>query len=59
MSYFGGITYFKQDGNLGKLDYDRWNYRAGIDVKLSTWLSANLTVSGDYGKKNKPNKKLK
>ncbi|MBQ2128563.1 MAG: SusC/RagA family TonB-linked outer membrane protein, partial [Prevotella sp.] len=54
VSYFGGITYFKQDGNLGKLDYDRWNYRAGIDVKLSEYLSANLTVSGDYGKKNKP-----
>ena len=54
VSYFGGITYFKQDGNLGKLDYDRWNYRTGIDVKLNDWLSANLTVSGDYGKKNKP-----
>ena len=54
VSYFGGITYFKQDGNLGKLDYDRWNYRAGIDVKISDYLSANLTVSGDYGKKNKP-----
>ena len=54
VSYFGGITYFKQDGNLGKLDYDRWNYRAGIDVKLNDYLSANLTVSGDYGKKNKP-----
>ena len=54
VSYFGGVTYFKQDGNLGKLDYNRWNYRAGIDVKISKWLSANLTVSGDYGKKNKP-----
>ena len=54
VNYFGGITYFKQDGNLGKLDYDRWNYRAGIDVKISDYLSANLTVSGDYGKKNKP-----
>jgi TonB-linked SusC/RagA family outer membrane protein len=54
VNYFAGITYFKQDGNLGKLDYDRWNYRAGVDVKLSKWLSANLTVSGDYGKKNKP-----
>lgn len=54
VSYFGGISYFEQDGNLGKLDYDRWNYRAGIDVKISKWLSANLTVSGDYGKKNKP-----
>ena len=53
-SYFAGISYFDQDGNLGKLDYDRWNYRAGVDVKLSKWLKANLTVSGDYGKKNKP-----
>ena len=54
VSYFAGGSYFKQDGNLGKLDYDRWNYRAGIDVKINDWLSANLTVSGDYGKKNKP-----
>jgi len=54
VNYFGGVSYFKQDGNLGKLDYDRWNYRAGIDVKISDYLSANLTVSGDYGKKNKP-----
>ena len=54
VSYFGGVTYFKQEGNLGKLDYDRWNYRVGIDVKISEYLSANLTVSGDYGKKNKP-----
>ncbi|MCR4853827.1 MAG: TonB-dependent receptor [Prevotella sp.] len=54
VSYFGGISYFDQEGNLGKLDYDRWNYRAGLDVKISQWLTANLTVSGDYGKKNKP-----
>ena len=54
VSYFAGGSYFKQTGNLGKLDYDRWNYRAGVDVKISEWLSANLTVSGDYGKKNKP-----
>ena len=54
VNYFGGVTYFKQDGNLGRLDYDRWNYRVGIDVKISDYLSANLSVSGDYGKKNKP-----
>ena len=54
VSYFGGGSYFKQDGNLGKLDYDRWNFRAGLDVKINDWLSANLTVSGDYGKKNTP-----
>ncbi len=54
VNYFAGVSYFTQDGNLGKLDYDRWNYRAGVDVKISKWLKANLTVSGDYGKKNKP-----
>ncbi|MDO4160710.1 MAG: TonB-dependent receptor [Prevotellaceae bacterium] len=53
-SYFAGISYFDQEGNLGNLDYNRWNYRAGVDVKISQWIGANLTVSGDYGKKNTP-----
>lgn len=55
IGYFAGVGYFKQDGNLGKLDFDRWNYRAGVDVKISQSLKANLTVSGNYGKKNTPN----
>ncbi|MBD3592642.1 TonB-dependent receptor [Bacteroides sp. GM023] len=57
-NYFAGVSYFDQDGNLGDLEYNRWNYRAGVDVKISKWLKANLTVSGDYGKKNKPNVKV-
>ena len=58
VNYFAGVSYFDQDGNLGKLDYNRWNYRAGVDVKISKWLSAGLTVNGDYGKKNKPLNKI-
>lgn len=58
VNYYAGISYFDQEGNLGKLDYDRWNYRAGVDVKLSKYLSANLGVSGDYAKKNTPNVKV-
>ncbi len=54
VNYFAGLGYFKQDGNLGKLDYSRWNYRAGVEVKISKWLSAGLNVSGDYGTKDKP-----
>lgn len=57
-SYFAGISYFDQDGNLGNLDYNRWNYRAGVDVKISQYLSANLSVSGDYGKREKPYGKI-
>lgn len=58
VNYFAGISYFNQDGNLGKLDYDRWNFRAGVDVKVSKWLGANLTVSGNYGKKDAPLNKV-
>ena len=53
-TYFATISYFTQDGNLGKLDYDRWNYRAGVDVKPSKYVKASLTVSADNATKNKP-----
>jgi TonB-linked SusC/RagA family outer membrane protein len=53
-NYFASVSYYDQDGNLGKLSYDRWNYRAGVDLKISSHLKANLTVSGDYGTKEKP-----
>lgn len=53
-SYFAGISFFTQDGNLGKLDYSRWNYRAGVDVKISKFIKASFSVSGDNGEKNKP-----
>ena len=36
-SYFAGVSYFSQDGNLGNIDYNRFNYRAGVDVKISKW----------------------
>lgn len=51
-TYFASVAYFSQDGNLGKIDYDRWNYRAGVDAKISKWLKASVQVSGDYGKQN-------
>lgn len=51
-TYFGNMSYFTQDGNLGRIDYDRWNYRAGVDAQIGKGLKASLQVSGDYGKKN-------
>ena len=53
-NYYANIGYFDQDGNLGRLDYSRWNYRAGVDVTLKKWVKANLQISGDYGDKNRP-----
>lgn len=50
-TYFAGVSYFTQDGNLSSLSYNRWNYRAGVDAKINKWVKASLQVSGDYGKK--------
>ncbi len=49
-TYFGGVSYNTQDGNIGKISYDRWNYRAGMDAKINKWTKVSLQVSGDYSK---------
>ncbi|MDR0541303.1 MAG: TonB-dependent receptor [Dysgonamonadaceae bacterium] len=52
-TYFGGVSYVTQDGNLGKIDFGRWNYRAGVDAKINKWTKATLQVSGDNGHQRK------
>ena len=47
-TYFAGVSYFEQNGNLTTLDYSKWNFRAGADVKLSNNWKAGLQVSGYY-----------
>ncbi|WP_293309724.1 SusC/RagA family TonB-linked outer membrane protein [Pedobacter sp. UBA5917] len=46
-TYFGDVSYFKQDGNLASLDFQRWNFRAGSEVKVATNLKVGLQVSGN------------
>ena len=50
-TYFAGVTYQTQDGNIGKLDYNRWNYRAGITANINPFVKATLSISGDDSKK--------
>ena len=53
-TYFGGVSYYQQEGNIGRLDYNRWNYRACVNANISKWMKASLQVSGNYGETNKP-----
>src|SRR5690606_41863951 len=46
-TYFAGVTYSKQNGNLGTLDYNKWNFRAGTDVKVASNFKVSLQVSGN------------
>ena len=57
-TYFAGVSYYTQSGNLGTLDYERWNYRAGVDVKLASHFKVGLQASGDYGKMKRPLNKV-
>lgn len=47
-TYFGGISYYTQDGNLGSLGYDRWSFRAGSNVNLGKGFKADFQVSGFF-----------
>ncbi len=51
-TYFANVSYYNQDGNIGRLAYDRWTYRAGMNTKIGNYVSAALQVSGNYGKKD-------
>lgn len=44
-TYYAGATYFTQGANLGKQDYDRWNFRSGVDVKLTSDLKFSATLA--------------
>lgn len=47
-TYFAGISYYTQEGNLGTLNYDRWSFRAGSSLNLAKGLKANFQVSGNF-----------
>ena len=57
-NYFAGISYFDQGGNLGKLDYSAWTYRAGADMKIGNSIKASLQISGSYSDKTQPTVKV-
>ncbi len=46
-TYFAGATYYTQGANMGKQDYDRWNFRAGVDVSLTSDLKFSATLAAN------------
>ena len=51
-TYFAGASYFSQEGNMGRLDYDRWNFRGGVNANVGKWTKASFQISGDMGEQN-------
>ncbi|WP_370479487.1 SusC/RagA family TonB-linked outer membrane protein [Tamlana flava] len=57
-TYFGGISYYTQDGNLGTLNYDRWSFRAGSGINLAKGFKADFQVSGYFTDESKTTSKI-
>lgn len=56
VNYFFNLGYFKQ-GSLFKtnaINYDRWNFRSNVNVKISDRLKAQVLLSGYTDQKNQP-----
>ncbi|MBD0823768.1 SusC/RagA family TonB-linked outer membrane protein [Aestuariibaculum marinum] len=48
-TYFAGATYFSQGANLGDQDYNKWNFRTGVNAKITENLDLSASVSGNIG----------
>ncbi|MCR8666761.1 TonB-dependent receptor [Aestuariibaculum sp. M13] len=48
-TYFAGATYFTQDANLGNQDFNKWNFRTGVNAKITDNLDLSASVSGNIG----------
>ena len=57
-TYFANVSYYTQDGNIGTLDFNRWNFRAGSDVNVGAGLKVGLQVSGNYSNLSKTFNKI-
>lgn len=57
-TYFANVSYYTQDGNLGKLEYGKWTYRAGIDAEVAAGLKAGLQVAGNHENSKRVNSKV-
>lgn len=52
-TYYAGGSYYDQGANLGNQDFSKWTYRAGVDVKLTSDLKFNASVSGNHSEQHK------
>ena len=46
-TYFAGASYYTQGANMGKQDYNKWNFRAGVDIKLTSDLKFSATIAAN------------
>lgn len=48
-TYYAGISVFDQGANLGSQNYQRWNFRSNVSVKLAEGLKLSANLSANNG----------
>lgn len=54
MKFFASVGYLKEDGNVDKFGFDRWNIRANIDADIAYGLKFQMGVSGRLQNQDNP-----
>ncbi|WP_207492330.1 SusC/RagA family TonB-linked outer membrane protein [Aridibaculum aurantiacum] len=57
-TFFANVSYYAQNGNLSTLDFKRWTYRAGGDVRIGNSVKAGLQVAGNSSSRVKTFNKI-
>ncbi|OQP38777.1 SusC/RagA family TonB-linked outer membrane protein [Niastella yeongjuensis] len=52
-TYFANASYYKQDGNIGFVDYKKYTLRAGSDITVASGLKTGITVAGNFDDLNR------
>lgn len=48
VTFFAGGNYYNEKGNFGGIEVDKYSIRAGMDAKITSGLTANLSFSSDF-----------
>ncbi|MES2647035.1 MAG: SusC/RagA family TonB-linked outer membrane protein [Bacteroidota bacterium] len=54
ITFFGGANYYKENGNLSDLFAKKFGLRFGATAKITTGLSATVSLATDYSQLNRP-----
>lgn len=53
VTFFGGASYYKEKGNYGNIDVEKYSIRASVDAKIIDGLTANLSFSSDFNEEQR------
>ncbi|MES2894030.1 MAG: TonB-dependent receptor [Bacteroidota bacterium] len=57
ITFFAGGNYYKETGNLQDLTATRYGVRVGLNAKITSNLTADISFANDYSKQNRPTPK--